>query len=164
MKTEQKRLKERVRKRNRSVLLRSRVPTLLDRGPSLTLAYQLTRQASQVGFDWPDIHGVLNKLDEELREFREALSLKDEKKAREELGDLLFVMANIGRFIRIDPERALRQTVKKFISRFRYEFLPRLPERPFRINTERALRQTVKKFISRFRYIETTLCKQGKSP
>ena len=120
MKTEQKRLKESVPKRNRSVLLRSRVPTLLDRGPSLTLAYQLTRQASQVGFDWPDIHGVLNKLDEELKEFREALSLKDKKKVREELGDLLFVMANIGRFLRIDPERALRQTVKKFMSRFRY--------------------------------------------
>lgn len=120
MKTEQKRLKERVRKRNRSVLLRSRVPTLLDRGPSLTLAYQLTRQASQVGFDWPDIHGVLNKLDEELEEFREALSLKDKKRIREELGDLLFVMVNIARFFRIDPERALRRTVKKFISRFHY--------------------------------------------
>ena len=120
MKTKRKWVKENVPKRNRSVLLRSRVPTLLDRGPSLTLVYQLTRQASRVGFDWPDIHGVLNKVDEELKEFREALSLKDEKKAREELGDLLFVMANIGRFLRIDPERALRQTVKKFMSRFRY--------------------------------------------
>jgi uncharacterized protein YabN with tetrapyrrole methylase and pyrophosphatase domain len=120
MKAKRKRAKERLPKRNRSVLLRSRVPTLLDRGPSLTLAYQLTRQASQVGFDWPDIHGVLNKLDEELEEFREALSLKDKKRIREELGDLLFVMANIARFLRIDPERALRRTVKKFMSRFHY--------------------------------------------
>ena len=88
--------------------------------PSLTLAYQLTRKASQVGFDWPDIDGVLKKLDEELDEFREALSLQDKKKAREELGDLLFVMANLGRFLQIDPERALRQTIRKFVSRFRY--------------------------------------------
>jgi len=88
--------------------------------PSLTLAYQLTRKASQVGFDWPDIGGVLKKLDEEMEEFREALSLQDKKKAREELGDLLFVMANLGRFLHIDPERALQQTIRKFVSRFRY--------------------------------------------
>ncbi len=120
MKAKRKRVKERLPRRNRSALLRSGVSPLLDHGASLSLAYQLTKQASRVGFDWPDIHGVLNKLDEELKEFREALSLKDKKKAREELGDLLFVMANIARFLRIDPERALRTTVKKFISRFHY--------------------------------------------
>lgn len=120
MKTKQKRKKERIPKRNRGILLRPPVPPLFDRGPSLTLAYQLTRQASKVGFDWPDIGGVLKKLDEELDEFREALSLQNKKKAREELGDLLFVMANLGRFLHIDPERALRQTIRKFVSRFRY--------------------------------------------
>ena len=73
-----------------------------------------------VGFDWPDIGGVLKKLDEEMMELQEALSLQDKKKAREELGDLLFVMANLGRFLQIDPERALRQTIRKFVSRFRY--------------------------------------------
>ena len=88
--------------------------------PSLTLAYQLTRKASQVGFDWPDIGGVLKKLDEEMKEIQEALSLQDKKKAREELGDILFVMANLGRFLHIDPERALQQTIRKFVSRFRY--------------------------------------------
>ena len=120
MKAKRKRVKERLPKRNRSAHLRSGVPTLLDHGASLSLAYQLTKQASRVGFDWPDIRGVLNKLDEELEEFREALSLKDKKRIREELGDLLFVMANIARFLRIDPERALRRTVKKFMSRFHY--------------------------------------------
>ncbi len=120
MKAKRKRVKERLPKWNRSALLRSGVPTLLDHGASLSLAYQLTKQASRVGFDWPDIRGVLNKLDEELEEFRKALSLKDKKRIREELGDLLFVMANIARFLRIDPERALRRTVKKFISRFHY--------------------------------------------
>ena len=87
---------------------------------SLALAYQLTQKASKVGFDWPDIQGVLNKLDEELMEFREALRHRDPKRAQEELGDLLFVLANVARFLRINPEQALRKTIQKFISRFHY--------------------------------------------
>ena len=87
---------------------------------SLSLAYQLTLRASKVGFDWPDIQGVLKKLDEELMEFREALRHRDPKRAQEELGDLLFVLANVARFLRINPEQALRKTIQKFISRFHY--------------------------------------------
>ena len=87
---------------------------------SLVLAYQLTRRASKVGFDWPDIQGVLKKLDEELTEFREALRHRDQERAQEELGDLLFVLANVARFLQINPEQALRKTIQKFISRFRY--------------------------------------------
>jgi len=87
---------------------------------SLALAYQLTQRASKVGFDWPDIQGVLKKLDEELMEFREALRHRDPKRAQEELGDLLFVLANVARFLQINPEQALRKTIQKFISRFHY--------------------------------------------
>jgi len=87
---------------------------------SLALAYQVTQRASKVGFDWPDIQGVLKKLDEELMEFREALRHRDPKRAQEELGDLLFVLANVARFLRINPEQALRKTIQKFISRFHY--------------------------------------------
>ena len=87
---------------------------------SLSLAYQLTLKASKVGFDWPDIQGVLEKLDEELMELREALHHRNPKRAQEELGDLLFVLANVARFLRINPEQALRKTIRKFISRFRY--------------------------------------------
>jgi uncharacterized protein YabN with tetrapyrrole methylase and pyrophosphatase domain len=87
---------------------------------SLALAYQLTQKASKVGFDWPDIRGVLKKLDEELMEFREALCHRDPKRAQEELGDLLFVLTNIARFLQINPEQALRKTIHKFISRFHY--------------------------------------------
>ena len=87
---------------------------------SLALAYQLTQRASKVGFDWPDIQGVLKKLDEELMEFREALRHRDSKRAQEELGDLLFVLANVARFLQINPEQALRKTIQKFISRFHY--------------------------------------------
>jgi tetrapyrrole methylase family protein/MazG family protein len=88
--------------------------------PSLTLAYQLTERASRLGFDWPDLKGVLKKLDEEMKEFREALFIRNRKKIREELGDLLFVLVNTSRFLRVNPEEALRKTLEKFISRFHY--------------------------------------------
>jgi tetrapyrrole methylase family protein/MazG family protein len=88
--------------------------------PSLSLAYRLTEKASGVGFDWPDVKEILTKLDEEIKEFREALSLQKRNRIREEIGDLLFVVVNIARFLKIDPETALRRTTKKFISRFNY--------------------------------------------
>ena len=87
---------------------------------SLSQAYQLTQKASRVGFDWPNIEGVLNKLEEEIGELREALSLRDRRRIREEIGDLLFVMANVSRILRIHPEEALKKTLAKFVSRFHY--------------------------------------------
>ncbi|PIV22127.1 MAG: hypothetical protein COZ69_04465 [Deltaproteobacteria bacterium CG_4_8_14_3_um_filter_45_9] len=88
--------------------------------PSLSQAYQLTQKASKVGFDWPSIEGVLNKLDEEMRELKEALSLQNRRRIREEIGDLLFVLANVSRFLKINPEEALKKTLDKFVSRFHY--------------------------------------------
>jgi tetrapyrrole methylase family protein/MazG family protein len=64
--------------------------------------------------------GILAKMEEEIHEFLEALSSGNRKKIREEIGDLLFVVANLARFLRIDPEDALRRTTEKFIFRFRY--------------------------------------------
>jgi tetrapyrrole methylase family protein/MazG family protein len=97
---------------------------ILERGlgdlPALSLAYRLAEEASRLGFDWPDLKGVLKKLDEELREFREALALRNRKRIGEEIGDLLFVLVNISRFLRIHPEEALRKTVDKFARRFAY--------------------------------------------
>ncbi len=87
---------------------------------ALSRAHQLTQRASRVGFDWPNIEGVLNKLEEELGELREALLLQDRRRIREEIGDLLFVMANVSRFLRIHPEEALKKTLEKFVSRFHY--------------------------------------------
>ena len=87
---------------------------------SLSLAYRLTEKASSVGFDWPDVKGILKKLDEEMKEFREALSLQKRNRIREEIGDLLFVIVNIARFLKIDPEASLRRTIEKFTSRFHY--------------------------------------------
>lgn len=88
--------------------------------PSLWRAYLLTKRASRVGFDWPDLKGVLRKMDEEIKEFKEVLSLKDRRRIEEELGDFLFVVANVGRFLRINPELALRRTLRKFTARFHY--------------------------------------------
>jgi len=100
-------------RRNTSISMRKQTA-------SLALAYHLTQRVSKVGFDWPDIRGVLKKLDEELMEFRQALRERDPKRAQEELGDLLFVLANVGRFLHINPEQALRKTIQKFLSRFHY--------------------------------------------
>jgi len=110
----------RVRKKKMTAKRRKTPIFLRKQTASLALAYQLTQRASKVGFDWPDIRGVLKKLDEELTEFQEALGRHDTKRAQEELGDLLFVLANVARFLKINPEQALRKTIQKFISRFRY--------------------------------------------
>jgi tetrapyrrole methylase family protein / MazG family protein len=86
----------------------------------LSRAYQFTQMASRAGFDWPTIGGVLEKLDEEMREFKEALALQDRKKICEEIGDLFFVLANVSRFLHLHPEEALKKTLDKFVSRFHY--------------------------------------------
>ena len=91
------------------------------RSPSALLqAYDLTRKASRLGFDWPDVAGVVAKMDEEVKELKEALSLQEKKRIEDELGDLLFVLVNVARFLRINPEKALLKTIDKFNSRFRY--------------------------------------------
>ncbi len=120
MKKKRERAVRRLKRGNSQKQRKSILRRISRRIPSLSLAYQLTERASRVGFDWPNIEEVLNKLDEETRELREALSLRDRRKTREEIGDLLFVMANVSRFLRIHPEKALRKSLDKFISRFHY--------------------------------------------
>lgn len=87
---------------------------------SLERAFRITQKVSGVGFDWPDKIGILKKMAEEVRELRSALSSGDRNKIREEIGDLLFVLVNLSRFLKIDPEDALQRTIKKFICRFRH--------------------------------------------
>jgi len=88
--------------------------------PSLLRAHRLQDRASRVGFDWDKIDDVMKKLDEEIGEFREAMEKNQEDAIEEELGDVLFMLVNISRFIGVNPEDALRKTISKFISRFRY--------------------------------------------
>ena len=92
------------------------VPTSL---PALLEAYQITTRASHVGFDWPRFEDLLEKLDEELRELAEARRHgSDPARVEDEVGDLLFMMVNIARFLKFDPEMALRKTNRKFRERF----------------------------------------------
>lgn len=87
--------------------------------PALMRAVKLQKRAARVGFDWPDIAPVLDKIAEESRELVEARDQLGEAEMREELGDLLFVMANLARHLKLDPEQALRQANAKFERRFR---------------------------------------------
>jgi tetrapyrrole methylase family protein/MazG family protein len=84
--------------------------------PALALAQSYQARAARVGFDWPDIQGVIDKIEEEIREVREA----DETQIKGELGDLLFALVNLIRWYNIDAESALRQTNQKFLTRFKY--------------------------------------------
>ena len=86
--------------------------------PALTRAAKLTRRAARVGFDWPSVNEVVDKLDEETRELKAELTQNDLVKAREELGDILFVLANLARKLDVEPEDALRLTNRKFVRRF----------------------------------------------
>jgi tetrapyrrole methylase family protein/MazG family protein/ATP diphosphatase len=86
--------------------------------PALTRAAKLSRRAARVGFAWPDIGQVLAKLREEVRELEAEVAAGDRDKARQELGDVLFVCANIARELDVDPEAALRETNAKFVRRF----------------------------------------------
>ncbi len=87
--------------------------------PALLRSSKLQKRAAKVGFEWEDISGVLDKLEEEIAELREAASFGNTPHIAEELGDTLFVLANYGRMQGINPEEALRQACEKFERRFR---------------------------------------------
>ena len=90
--------------------------------PALVRAERMTEKASAVGFDWPDLRGVLAKVKEELGELEEAIAAReqDPQAVEDELGDLLFSLANLGRFVKVHPEEALRGTVRRFEGRFHH--------------------------------------------
>jgi ATP diphosphatase len=86
--------------------------------PALTRALKLTNRAARVGFDWPDAEQVLAKLDEEVHELRAELADADPARLTDEVGDLLFVLANLARKLGLDPETCLRHANEKFSRRF----------------------------------------------
>jgi len=87
--------------------------------PAVMQGYQLTRRASRIGFDWDDVEGVIAKIQEELGELRDARSEQSPTKIEDEVGDVLFAAVNLARFLKVDPEIALKRTNAKFTSRFR---------------------------------------------
>ena len=87
--------------------------------PALTRAVKLQNRAARVGFDWPSTDEVIDKITEEARELNEARATMTEAEVFEEFGDLVFVVANLARHLKIDPEAALRAANAKFTRRFR---------------------------------------------
>ena len=98
---------------NKGVL--SGVPASL---PPLVKAYRMQEKAAGVGFDWPHIDGVIQKIEEEIREFYDEVNQKNQKRAEEEFGDLLFSLVNYARFLGINPDDALSNANQKFRKRF----------------------------------------------
>lgn len=88
--------------------------------PGLTRALKLQKKASRLGFDWADLAPVIDKLDEEVQELKEAINDKDTNAMTHELGDVLFSITNIARHLHIDPEQALRDANQRFSQRFTY--------------------------------------------
>ncbi len=87
--------------------------------PAALEGFQLTRRAARIGFDWDNVEGVFDKINEEAAELRQALTAKDAPRTEEEMGDLLFAAVNLARFLHVDPEIALKRANAKFSTRFR---------------------------------------------
>ena len=105
--------KIKLKENNKGVL--SGIPSSL---PPLVKAYRMQEKAAGVGFDWPHIDGVIQKIEEELREFYDEVNQKNQKQAEEEFGDLLFSLVNYARFMGINPDDALSNANQKFRKRF----------------------------------------------
>ena len=85
--------------------------------PALTRALKLQEKAARVGFDWKDAKPILDKIEEEIAELREAIDSDDRSAVEDEFGDVLFALVNFGRHLKIDPEKAVRGTNEKFRTR-----------------------------------------------
>ncbi len=86
--------------------------------PALMEAEKISKKAADVGFEWPDVSGVLDKLQEEAAELAEARHSGDQEHIQHEIGDVLFTLVNLARFLKVDPEQALRKTNARFRKRF----------------------------------------------
>jgi tetrapyrrole methylase family protein/MazG family protein len=104
-------------KRDKDASLLGGVPRSM---PSLSKAQKITEKASTVGFDWKNSDGVIEKIEEELEELKVAIRSKKEAHIQDEIGDLIFSLVNVSRFVNVDAETALRSTIKKFIKRFSF--------------------------------------------
>ena len=122
---------EAIKAQEKAQKLKSRTPdqrSLLEgipsKLPAIHEAHQISSRAARVGFDWPDVEGIFDKLQEEVAELKEVISTGDDAGRRErledEIGDMLFVIVNIARYLKIDSEAALKRSNRKFKSRFRY--------------------------------------------
>ena len=88
--------------------------------PALVRSLKLQKRAARVGFDWPTVSKVLQKIEEETKELVEAKEFESQERINEEFGDLMFSIVNLGRHLKVDPEEALKKTNTKFITRFKF--------------------------------------------
>ena len=113
--TEVKQNWEKIKQQEGKKSILSGVPPAM---PALIKALRLQEKSKQVGFEWENTGQVREKVEEELNELYEAVEIGQQKEIEEEFGDVLFAMINYARFVKVDPERALELTNKKFIRRF----------------------------------------------
>jgi MazG family protein len=110
--------------KNRTPEQRSLLEGIPSKLPAIHEAHQISSRAARAGFDWPDVEGIFDKLQEEVRELREVIAEgKDEtrrERLEDEIGDMLFVIVNIARYLKIDSESALKRANRKFKARFQY--------------------------------------------
>jgi len=109
---------ENIKKQEKGVQRKSAISGIPPQLPALMKAQKITEKAARVGFDWEHTDQVFAKVMEELQEFEEAMLSGDQQEMESELGDLLFAIVNLGRFLSIDPEEALSKTIQRFTKRF----------------------------------------------
>ena len=109
---------EKIKKEEKGEDLKSALSGVPPHLPSLMKAQKITEKAARVGFDWEHTDQVFAKVLEELRELEETMVSRDQERMEAELGDLLFAIVNLGRFLAVNPEEALRKTINRFESRF----------------------------------------------
>ena len=111
---EQQKHAERVVSEGKSIL-----SDVSSKQPAINQAYKLQKQASSVGFDWDNLQGVVDKLDEEIGELKDEIQNNNHSRIEEELGDVLFSCINLARHLQVNPEHCLRQTSQRFSHRFK---------------------------------------------
>jgi len=111
---------ERIKKREKGEERKSALAGIPPQMPALMKAQKLTEKAARVGFDWEHVDQVFAKVLEELRELEETMVAGDQERMEAELGDLLFAIVNLGRFLTLDPEQALGKTISRFTNRFTF--------------------------------------------
>ncbi|ABQ27420.1 nucleoside triphosphate pyrophosphohydrolase [Geotalea uraniireducens] len=111
---------ERIKKAEKGAERKSALSGVPPELPALMKAQKITEKAARVGFDWEHTDQVFAKVLEELHEFEETLTEGNQERMEAELGDLLFAIVNLGRFLSLDPEEALRKTITRFARRFAF--------------------------------------------
>jgi tetrapyrrole methylase family protein/MazG family protein len=111
---------EQIKKQEKGEERKSALSGIPPQMPALMKAQKLTEKAARVGFDWEDIDQVFAKVMEELKELEDSMIAGDQAEIEAELGDLLFAIVNLGRFLSLNPEEALGKTIARFTRRFGY--------------------------------------------